>query len=108
MRENDKLTILIQVGMAVMGAFARVLSKREDAMKMGMVISELFVAGFTGLLLFWLTRNQNTDAGWMYALSGVAGWIGPKVLDKIMEVVGKKTGIELGAGAEAKTKTETE
>jgi len=95
MRENDKLTLLIQVGMAIMGALARLLNRHDVSLRIGHVLSDLFVAGFTGLLLFWLTRDLGVDAGWVYALSGIAGWIGPKTLDKIMEVVSKKTGIDL-------------
>ena len=95
MKENDKLTLLIQVGMAIMGTLARLLNKREVALRIGLVLSDVFVAGFTGILLFWLTRDMETEAGWVYALSGIAGWIGPKVLDKIMDLISKKTGIDL-------------
>jgi hypothetical protein len=81
--------------MAVLGALARLLNRHENALKVGLVLSDLFVAGFTGLLLFWITRDLQTEAGWVYALSGVAGWIGPKVIDKLMEFISQKTGIEI-------------
>ena len=95
MRENDKLTLLIQVGMAIMGALARLLNRHDTVLNIGLVLSDLFVAGFTGILLFWLTCSLETEPGWMFALSGIAGWIGPKALDKIMDLIGKKTGIDL-------------
>lgn len=108
MKENDKLTLLIQVGMAIMGALARVLNKRDMVLRLGMVLSDLFVAGFTGILLFWLTRDLGTDAGWVYALSGIAGWIGPKALDKIMDLISKKTGIDLNGSTNKQDQEDTE
>jgi hypothetical protein len=93
--ENDKLTALIQIGMAVLGALARVLNRKDESKKLAHVVSDMFVSGFTGLLLFWMTRSMEIDQSWLFALSGIAGWIGPKVIDKAVEIVSKKTGIEL-------------
>jgi Na+-transporting NADH:ubiquinone oxidoreductase subunit NqrB len=95
MKESEKLTLLIQVGMAVLGALARMLKNKEENLRIGIVASEFFIAGFTGIMLFWLTRGVSTDTGWVYALAGVAGWLGPKAMDKIVEIVSKNSGYNL-------------
>jgi hypothetical protein len=95
MKESEKLTLVIQVGMAVLGALARMLKNKETKLRLGLVASEFFIAGFTGIMLFWLTRGVATETGWVYALAGVAGWLGPKAMDKIVDIVSKKTGYNL-------------
>ena len=97
MKESEKLTLLIQVGMAILGALARMLRNQEAKLRIGIVASEFFIAGFTGIMLFWLTRGIATDAGWVYALAGVAGWLGPKAMDKLVEIVSKKSGYDLSS-----------
>ena len=89
-----------------MGALARMLRNQEAKLRIGLVASEFFIAGFTGIMLFWLTRGVVTDAGWVYALAGVAGWLGPKAMDKLVEIVSKKSGYDLSSAAQSK-ETET-
>ncbi|MDR1599805.1 MAG: phage holin family protein [Oscillospiraceae bacterium] len=92
---SDMLTALIQVIMAALGALARMLYKREAAPKLTRTLSDLFVAGFTGLLLYWVASATDIAGGWFYAASGIAGWAGPNALDMATLAVEKKTGIPL-------------
>jgi apolipoprotein N-acyltransferase len=97
---DDLLAALVQVIMAALGALARVLNKREESLQLTRTLGDLFVAGFTGLMLYWVASATELKGGWLYAASGIAGWAGPSVLDWLTAMVVKKTGIPLG-GAEA-------
>lgn len=95
------LEALIQVGMAMFGSLARLLNSNNTALKINRILSDLFVAGFTGMLLYWATCELQAPKSVLFATAGVAGWIGPKTLDKIMDFIGKKTGINLTGADEA-------
>ena len=91
---NDSLALVIQVLMAAGGALARILTKSKEILSVGRVLGELFTAGFTGLLLYWVTRDMESVGSWAFVASGIAGWVGPQVLDWLTELVAKKTGIK--------------
>ncbi|GHU74658.1 hypothetical protein AGMMS49992_16770 [Clostridia bacterium] len=95
MRENDKMVALIHVLMAVAGAMARMLNKGDKPLQIGRVLGELFVAGFMGLIFYWITRETDIKPGWAFAAAGIAGWVGPTVLDWLATIVEKKTGTKL-------------
>jgi ribose/xylose/arabinose/galactoside ABC-type transport system permease subunit len=91
---SNILGIIIQIMMAVFGSFARFLSRNEQA-ALSQSLRNLFVAAFTGMMLYWISGSMDIDSGWLYALSGIAGWAGPGVLDWVTMLVAKKTGIQL-------------
>ena len=80
--------------MAAAGALARVLNMREQTETKNL-LSQMFVSAFMGVCLYWFTDVLNVDQGLMFALAGVAGWMGPRVMDLITEMVTKKTGLQL-------------
>jgi hypothetical protein len=55
----------------------------------------MFIAGFAGGMIFLLSRGLHLDGYYMFLLAGVAGWIGPKVLDAIGKLAEKATGVKL-------------
>jgi phage shock protein PspC (stress-responsive transcriptional regulator) len=93
--ERDDLALLIQIMMAVFGGLARILNRKDERMRLAHVLSDLFVSAFTGIMLYWVSQAMQIEAPWMYAVSGIAGWAGPRALDAIMEAVRKKTGLPL-------------
>jgi hypothetical protein len=102
MLDLDYLGLVIQVLMAAMGAMARILNLPEPA-QLKYILRQMFVAGFTGACLFWLTDVLNLDMGLMFALSGIAGWLGPKTLDWLSNLIVKKTGMPIEQTAAADT-----
>ncbi|GHU70910.1 hypothetical protein FACS1894184_17020 [Clostridia bacterium] len=94
---NNIMGVVIQVLMAVTGALARALNQKGRVALM-QSLRNLFVAGFTGLMLYFMSQSMDLDSGWLYALSGITGWAGPGVLDWLTIVASKKTGIPLAGG----------
>ncbi|GHU69694.1 hypothetical protein FACS1894184_14110 [Clostridia bacterium] len=97
MNADDVFTALIVVGMAMMGALARMFYKKNDTTRfsIGMALIEMFLSAFTALMLFWITRSLPINNDFKYALGGVAGWAGPKALEGIIETLNAKTGLKL-------------
>ncbi|GHU72659.1 hypothetical protein AGMMS49992_09090 [Clostridia bacterium] len=94
---NNIMGVVIQVLMAITGALARSLNQKGRVALM-QSLRNLFVAGFTGLMLYFMSQSMDLDSGWLYALSGITGWAGPGVLDWLTVVASKKTGIPLANG----------
>lgn len=96
MKSDDLYTLFIQILMAAAGAIARILSQKEkQAIKLLTVLSEIFIAGFTSLIIYWIAESAEINRGYMYALAGIAGWVGPKLLNTLASVIAGKSGINL-------------
>ena len=103
MLEQSWLMGVIQTFVAIFGALTRVLNTNSGKLKgLGNMLSELVVAGFTGLIIFFISKHLQLDSGWAYALAGISGWIGPQVLDMLTGLIAKHAGLELPQNA-AKT-----
>jgi hypothetical protein len=79
--------------MAAVGALARILNEGRPQLTLPKVLSDLFVAGFTGLMLYWVSKATDIEGGWVYAAAGIAGWAGHTALDRFANIVIKKTGL---------------
>lgn len=99
MKENSVLSALILVMMSIAGTLARILNSKNYAPNFLQILGELFISGFMGVILFWITSALDVDQRWMFAAAGIAGWIGPQLLDWISELIkgvaAKKTGVKL-------------
>ena len=58
-------------------------------------MSELFISGFAGIMVLMLARAYDVSGDWIGILSGMAGWIGPKILDMIANVAIKAAGFDV-------------
>ena len=87
---------IIAAGLSAGGGLARILNKKDKRILTAFKItSELFVSAFVGLMVYLFLRWVNlADSPLMGLLSGLAGWIGPQVLDGIIAKVKKAVGLE--------------
>jgi hypothetical protein len=58
------------------------------------LFAEVFISAFSGLMIVLLARALGLSGDWLGLVAGIAGWIGPRMLDKIAEEpVGKALGL---------------
>lgn len=80
---------------ATAGGLARLLSANDKRkMRRGRLLSELFISGFAGLMVLLLARTFGLSGDWLGLVSGMAGWIGPRMLDMVIKPVGKALGMD--------------
>ena len=85
----------LSVILAVVGGFARMLhSKGKKRLTLGRIFADLFVAGFVGLMVLLLARATGLSGDWLGLACGMAGWIGPVMLDPVFNKVEKVLGIK--------------
>ena len=88
--------VAIAVLLATMGGLARLLYRSETTrFSWPRLFSELFIAGFAGIMVLFAMRAMGITGDWVSVVCGMAGWIGPKVLDSIAEQTEKATGVKL-------------
>ena len=86
----------IAISLAAMGGLARLLNAKDHTkLKWSRICSELFISGFTGSMMFLLALSFNLDGDWIGLACGMAGWIGPRMLDLISNQAGKKLGFDM-------------
>ena len=86
---------VLAVLLAVIGGLARLLHLKDGTkLKWGIILSELFISGFTGLMTLMLARASGLSGDWIGLVCGMAGWMGPRVIDLLMKPVGKALGID--------------
>ena len=86
----------IAISLAAMGGLARLLNAKDHTrLKWSRIFSELFISGFTGTMMFLLALSFNLEGDWIGLVCGIAGWIGPRVLDMIGDQAGKKLGVDM-------------
>jgi len=79
-----------------MGGLARLLNAKDKRkMQRWRVFSELFISGFAGLMVLLLARISGLAGDWIGLVSGIAGWIGPRMLDLIAKPAVKPLGIDM-------------
>jgi hypothetical protein len=60
------------------------------------LFAEVFISAFSGLMIVLLARAFGLSGDWLELVTGIAGWIGLRMLDKIAErPVGKMLGLRL-------------
>ena len=101
--EQQWLMGVIQTFVAMFGALTRVLNTSGGKLKeVGGVVVELVTAAFTGMLIFFISKTTDMNSSLAYALAGISGWIGPRVLDTLTGLIAKHAGLEIPQNA-AKT-----
>jgi len=93
---NGIWEIVIAVILAVAGGLTRLLSLKDVKLKRWQIFSELFASAFCGFMILLLARAFFGLSGdWLGLVSGMAGWMGPRILDAVADlVIHKKLGIE--------------
>ena len=95
----EYLTAII---LAAAGGLARLLSNKDkQSIKWAVIISEVFIAGFTGLMMLFALRIAGAEGAYIGLLCGLSGWLGPKVLGALAKI-GKPLGIDLTEKTEDK------
>jgi hypothetical protein len=93
---------LVAIGLAALGGFARLLNAKDKSkLKWSRILSELFISGCAGLMVLLLGRSFGLSGDWLGLVCGMAGWIGPRILD----LVGKQAGQAIGIDVEKPKKT---
>lgn len=78
--------IIINISVAVFGGLARVLSiKDKEEVKARKILSELLISAFIGSMFLMLANELNLSGSITGMVCGMAGWVGPKMLDIIIE-----------------------
>ncbi|MDR2938923.1 MAG: phage holin family protein [Clostridiales bacterium] len=97
MFEPDKIWQTgIAVMLAVAGGLARLLNAKDtQQLQWGRILSELFISGFSGIMVLLLSRNFELSGDWIGVICGMAGWTGPRILDIIAKIVGKSIGMNV-------------
>jgi len=87
---------IIAITLAVAGGLARLLNlKGRSKLKWGKILSELFISGFSGLMVLMLARHFGLSGDLIGVVAGMSGWIGPRVLDLVAKMASKTAGIDL-------------
>jgi hypothetical protein len=88
---------VLAVLLAVLGGLARVLNLKDmQKLKWSKILSELFVSGFSGIMVLMLAHIYGLSGDWVGIICGMSGWIGPKILDILAKLVSKAIGIDVG------------
>jgi hypothetical protein len=88
---------LICLLLAVAGGLTRLLSRKgTKGLALSRLFAEVFISSFSGLMIVLLARALGISGDWLGLVAGIAGWVGPRMLDKIAEgPVGKVLGLQL-------------
>ena len=87
---------VIAVLLATAGGLARMLNNRDTVNFSWLrLFSELFIAGFAGIMVLMALRAMDISGDWVGVVCGMAGWIGPRILDSIAEQAEKATGLKI-------------
>ena len=95
---EDIWTTIIAVLLAVAGGLARLLNiKDRTRLKWRNILSELFIAGFAGIMALMLARASGLAGDWVGIICGIAGWTSPKILHMLTKMAEKMLGEEEGS-----------
>jgi hypothetical protein len=87
---------IVAVILATLGGLARLLNTKDKTkLKWSRILSELFISGFAGLMVLLLARSFGLTGDWLGLVCGMAGWVGPRILDLVSEQAGKSIGIDV-------------
>jgi len=81
---------IIAMMLAAAGGLARVLHLKDNKkMKWSRILSEIFISGFSGIMVLMVARASGLSGDWVGVVCGMAGWVGPKILDLLAKVVAR-------------------
>jgi hypothetical protein len=87
----DWRELLIAWAIAVLGGLARYARMLSDAevpkMVLAQAFAKLFLAGFTGLLFYWLTADWTMSAHWKALCIAISGHMGAEAIEFIEQTV---------------------
>jgi hypothetical protein len=87
---------VIAIILAAAGGFARLLNiKDSKKLQLSRILSELFISGFAGFMVLLLARSFGLSGDWIGLVCGMAGWIGPRLLDLIAKPAAKSIGVDV-------------
>lgn len=87
---------VIAVILAAAGGFARLLNIKDSTkLRWSRIFSELFISGFAGLMVLLLARSFGVSGDWLGLVCGMAGWIGPRLLDLVAKPAVKSIGVDI-------------
>lgn len=90
---------IVAVLLAAAGGFARLLNKKDTTkLQWSRIFSELFISAFAGIMVLLLARAFGLTGDWIGLVCGIAGWIGPRILDIVARPAGKAIGIDVDEG----------
>jgi hypothetical protein len=88
----------IAILLAAAGGLSRLLSTKDTSkLQLSRTLSELFVSCFSGLMVLLLARSFGLKGDWLGLVCGMAGWIGPRILDMVAKPAGQAIGLDVGA-----------
>jgi len=77
---------VIAVLLAVAGGLARLLNAKDNTrLKLSLILSELFISAFAGLMVLMLARSFGLAGDWLGLVCGIAGWTSPRIIDLIAQ-----------------------
>ena len=106
MLDNDRLwDYVIATIFAVLGGLAKLLG-HKDATQISWttIVSELFIAGFVGLMTLQAGIAMGIENAWLGVACGAAGFMGVRVMNGLIALLSKKTGIDLTEKKEEESK----
>ena len=62
-------------------------TKDKKKLKWKLILSELFISGFTGMMALKLCRISGLTGDWLGLVCGIAGWTSPAILFVITRIV---------------------
>jgi len=96
MNVNRIWETVMAVLLASAGGFARLLNvKDRRRMRLRRIFSELFISAFAGMMILLLARVCGLSGDWVGLVCGVGGWIGPRILDLMVNPVKKALGLDM-------------
>ena len=99
---------VLAVLLAVLGGLARILNlKDSQKLKWSKILSELFISGFSGIMVLMLAHIYGLSGDWVGIICGMSGWVGPKILDILAKLASKAVGVDIDANNN-KTKNDRE
>ena len=90
---NRAWEIVIAVLLGAIGGFARLLHEKRK-LRWLVIVSELFISGFAGLMVMMLARLIGLSGDGVAFVCGMAGWIRPRILGALERPAKKSLGVE--------------
>ena len=109
MKNTEKIwEVVVAVLLASAGGLARLLNAKDNTkLQWSRIFSELFISGFAGFMVLLLARTFGLSGDWLGLVCGMAGWIGPRILDLVAKPAGKSIGIGIGDSIDKEKQTPT-
>jgi len=82
---------VVSIMLAALGGMARLLNREgASTFQVSKALSELFIAAFVGGMAFLVAGYMQAESSYLlWLFAGIAGWVGPKVLDMIANTITK-------------------